>query len=196
MFHASFLDLLISIRETFTMRKLSSLFGLGAVASALLLAGCATAPMGPTVTVMPAPGMPFDQFQAIDASCRAFAAQQTAGYSQAAGNSGVVSGATGAVLGAAAGALIGGNSQGAGVGAGLGLLAGSAGGAGTYSDTQGSAQHAYNIAYEQCMYSRGAQVPGYAAPRYVPPPPSYAPPPPAYNPGQPQTYPPARPPGY
>jgi hypothetical protein len=176
------------------MRKLPFL-GLGAVASALLLAGCASAPLGPTIAVMPAPGMPFEQFQAIDASCRNFAAQRVAGYSQSASNSGLVSGATGAVLGAAAGALIGGNSQGAGVGAGLGLLAGSAGGAGTYSDTQGGSQRAYNIAYQQCMYSRGAQVPGYAAPRYVPPP-SYAPPAPGYNPGQPQTYPPAQQPGY
>ena len=183
------------------MRKLSFL-ALASVGSALFLAGCATAPMGPTIAVMPAPGMPFEQFQAIDASCRAFAAQQIGGYSQSAANSGVVSGATGAVLGAAAGALIGGNSQGAGVGAGLGLLAGSAGGAGTYSDTQYGAQRAYNIAYQQCMYSKGAQVPGYAAPRYIPPPsyappaPGYAPPPPAYNPAQPQTYPPAQQPGY
>ena len=147
-----------------------------AVLGALVLGGCASAPMGPTVRVMPAPGMPFDRFQAIDAQCRAYAAQQVAGYQQSANNSALASGATGALIGAAAGALIGGNSQGAGVGAGVGMLAGSAGGAGTYSDSQYSAQRAYNIAYEQCMYAQGAQVPGYAAPRYAPPPPNLPPP--------------------
>jgi hypothetical protein len=175
------------------MRK-TSILTCAALTSALLLGGCASAPLGPTVAVMPAPGMPFDQFQGIDAACRGFAAQQVAGYTQTANNSALISGATGAALGAAAGALIGGNHEGTGVGAGLGLLAGSAGGSGTYNGTQGSAQRAYNIAYQQCMYSKGAQVPGYAAPRYVPPPPQFAPPPP--NPqAQPQTFAPGQP-GY
>ena len=160
------------------------------LASAWALAGCASAPMGPTVTVMPAPGMPLEQFQAIDSSCRAFAQQQSAGYGSSAAQSGVVSGAAGALLGAAAGALIGGNHNAAGIGAGVGLLAGSAGGAGSYNGQQMTAQQAYNVAYKQCMYTKGAQVPGYAAPRYAPPPPAYAappsagyaPPPPAYAP--------------
>ena len=180
------------------------LFLLPAALGALVLGGCATAPLGPTIAVMPAPGMPFEQFQAIDASCRQFAQQQAAPYQGGASNSGVTSAALATGIGAAAGALIGGNSQGAGVGAGLGLLAGSAGGAGSYGDTQGSAQRAYNIAYQQCMYSRGAQVPGYAAPRYVAPPPSpaypaqpsYQPAPqqPSYQPqpAYPPTYPPAQ----
>ncbi|CDW93392.1 MULTISPECIES: hypothetical protein [unclassified Thiomonas] len=175
-----------------------------AAVGALVLGGCATAPLGPTIAVMPAPGMPFEQFQAIDASCRQFAQQQAAPYQGGASNSGVTSAALATGIGASAGALIGGNSQGAGVGAGLGLLAGSAGGAGSYGDTQGSAQRAYNIAYQQCMYSRGAQVPGYAAPRYVapPPPPAYpaqpsyqpAPQQPSYQPqpAYPPTYPPAQ----
>ena len=157
--------------------------------SAWLLGGCASAPMGPTVNVMPAPGMPLERFQSIDATCRSFAQQQSAAYQNSATQSGVVSGAAGALLGAAAGALIGGNHNGAAVGAGVGLLAGSAGGAGNYSDQQMTAQQAYNHAYEQCMYTQGAQVPGYRAPRYAPPP-SYAPPPP------PAGYPPPPPPGY
>ena len=151
------------------MRNSTRLCALG-VLSMALLGGCATAPLGPTVQVMPAPGMPFDRFQVIDGYCRGFAAQRVSGYQQGANQSALVSGAAGAVLGAAAGALIGGNSQGAGVGAGVGMLAGSAGVAGSYSDTQYDAQRAYNVAYEQCMYAQGAQVPGYAAPRYVPPP--------------------------
>ncbi|OYV33719.1 MAG: hypothetical protein B7Z83_09305 [Thiomonas sp. 20-64-5] len=183
------------------MRISHPFFLLPVAVGALMLGGCATAPLGPTIAVMPAPGMPFEQFQAIDASCRQFAQQQSAQYQAGASNSGVTSAALATGLGAAAGALIGGNSSGAGVGAGIGLLAGSAGGVGSYGDTQSSAQRAYNIAYQQCMYSRGAQVPGYAAPRYVPPPP-----PPAYpvqpsyqqapqypqQPASPQTYPPAQ----
>ena len=154
------------------MMRISTRIGSLAALSLLLLGGCATAPLGPTVQVMPAPGMPFERFQAIDAQCRGFAAQHVAGYQQGANSSALVSGATGAVLGAAAGALIGGNSQGAGIGAGVGMLAGSAGGAGSYGDTQYDAQRAYNVAYEQCMYAHGAQVPGYAQPSYVPPPPA------------------------
>ncbi len=138
--------------------------------AAVLLGGCASAPMGPTVTVMPAPGMPLERFQAIDATCRSFAQQQSAAYGGSAMQSGVVSGAAGALIGAAAGALIGGNHNAAGVGAGVGLLAGSAGGAGGYNGQQMTAQQAYNVAYTQCMYTKGAQVPGYAAPRYAPPP--------------------------
>ena len=171
------------------------------LASAWLLGGCASAPMGPTVTVMPAPGMPLEQFQSIDATCRAFAQQQTAGYTHSATQSGAVSGAAGALLGAAAGALIGGNQNGAAVGAGVGLLAGSAGGAGNYNSEQMTAQQAYNVAYKQCMYSKGAQVPGYAAPRYTPapsyaPPPSYAPAPSYAPPPPPAGYPPPAPPSY
>lgn len=174
------------------MRKLLLPAMLG---TAWVLAGCASAPMGPTVNVMPAPGMPLEQFQSIDAGCRAFAQQQSAAYQNSATQSGVVSGAAGALLGAAAGALIGGNHNGAAVGAGVGLLAGSAGGANSYNGQQMNAQRAYNHAYEQCMYTKGAQVPGYRAPRYEPAP-SYAPPAPSYAPPPPPSgNPPPPPPG-
>ena len=63
------------------------LFLLPAAVGALVLGGCATAPLGPTIAVMPAPGMPFEQFQAIDASCRQFAQQQAAPYQGGASNS-------------------------------------------------------------------------------------------------------------
>jgi hypothetical protein len=52
-----------------------------------------------------------------------------------------------------------------------------------------SVQQRYDVAYSQCMYSRGNQVPGYVQP----PPPAYAPPPPP-PPGYPP--PPPPPPGY
>lgn len=143
-----------------------------------VLAGCASAPMGPTVAVMPPPGMPFDQFQFIDSQCRAYAQQQTTGYTDRAQKSAATTAVTGALLGAAAGALIGDHSGSAGVGAGVGLAAGGIGGTGAYNSGQEQAQRAYDTAYQQCMYSKGAQVPGYRAPAYTPPPaPYYAPPP-------------------
>jgi len=43
---------------------------------AVMLAGCASIPTGPSVAVMPASGKPFDQFQADNAICRQFAEQQ------------------------------------------------------------------------------------------------------------------------
>lgn len=162
----------------------------GAVAATLVfgaLGGCAAPPLGPSIAVMPAAGMPYDQFQSIDASCRAAAEQRSARYAGNANDSALASGAAGALVGAAAGALIGGNSRGAGVGAGVGLLAGSMGGSGVYSQSQSDAQRAYDRVYAQCMYAKGAQVPGYAPPVYVappgtrvpqPPPSGYAPPPP------------------
>lgn len=143
-----------------------------------LLAGCATqAPIGPTVSVMPTPGKPFDVFSVEDQQCRQYANQSTGLTSTSSGNF-FGSAAAGTAIGAVAGQLIGGN-QGAGVGAGMGLLAGSAQGGG---DAQGSTQDAqwrYNNAYKQCMYAKGNQVPGYQYQRQVaPPPPNYPPPPP------------------
>ena len=46
--------------------------------SVLLLAGCVSIPIGPSVRVLPAPGKPFDVFVREDALCRQFAVQQTA----------------------------------------------------------------------------------------------------------------------
>jgi hypothetical protein len=50
------------------------------------------------------------------------------------------------------------------------------------NDYQYGAQYRYNVAYMQCMYSRGNQVPGSYVTNSAPPPPAYAdsnPPPPA-----------------
>ncbi len=44
--------------------------------AALVLGGCATVPTGPSVMVLPAQGKPFEVFQADDAVCRQWAAQQ------------------------------------------------------------------------------------------------------------------------
>ena len=166
------------------------LAGFGAVA---LLAGCVTTPpTSPSVTVLPGTTKNFDQFRFDDGECRQYAYYQNGGPANedAMANSAVGSAAVGTLVGAAAGALIGGNRSGAAVGAGTGLIVGSSYGASASSGTWYELQRRYDIAYVQCMYAKGHQVPGangsarrqtssngtYAAP--PPPPPGNPPPPP------------------
>jgi hypothetical protein len=54
-------------------------WGVTAVAATMLCAGCATAPAGPSVLVLPGAGKPFQQFQADVSVCRTWAAQQVKG---------------------------------------------------------------------------------------------------------------------
>ena len=151
---------------------------IAAATSLALLAGCAQQPLGPRVAVMPAPNKPFSVFQEDDVICRNFAQQQVAGSAEAANSAQVGSAIIGTVLGAGLGAAIGGG-QGAAIGAGAGALGGTAYGAGGAERGTYSAQQRYDIAYSQCMYSRGNQVPGFAAARgYAAPPPPPPPPPP------------------
>ena len=156
-----------------------------AVALLGVLAGCVSVPNGPSVAVMPAPGKSFDLFVAEDNMCRQFA-QNSIGTSanQAATDSEVKSIAVGTAIGAVAGTLMGGH-QGAGSGAAVGMLGGAAIGSGEANYSEREAQRRYDIAYEQCMYSKGNQLPqgGYYQPRvrHVQPPapaPTYYPPPP------------------
>jgi hypothetical protein len=129
------------------------------------LTACVSAPTGPTIAVMPREGKPFEVFQQDDQVCRQFAANAVKDTGDAALKEGVTSAAVAAALGAAAGAVIGGGSHaGVGTGAGVGLLGGSAIGAMNASGKQNQAQTQYNIAYQQCMYSKGNQVPSYATP--------------------------------
>jgi hypothetical protein len=164
------------------MRTLSILTGL------VLLAACAQIPNGPSVAVMPPPGKPFDLFVADDQLCRNYATQSIGGTSasQSAAASAVTSAAVGTALGAAVGALAGGHNS-VGTGAAVGAVAGSAIGLGA-ADTSGrTVQRRYDIAYEQCMYSRGNLLPGQSAGAYraAPPPPAPAmPPPPPPPPAQ------------
>ena len=85
--------------------------------------------------------------------------------------------ATGVVLGAAVGALAGGHS-GAGVGAAMGGFTGAAVGSDQSSQTVYGAQRRYDIAYQQCMYAKGNQIPGqyHAGYRSAPAPVPAAPP--------------------
>lgn len=155
------------------------------LATLMTISACAQAPMGPTVAVMPGPNKPFQAFNEDQAICKQFAEQQIGGAQQAqttATNQTLIGAGVGTLLGAGLGAAIGGG-RGAAIGAGAGALGGTAVGASQAERTTMSLQQRYNIAYSQCMYSRGNQVPGYvqpAAPRAAPPPPppGYPPPPP------------------
>ncbi len=161
------------------------------VAALLVLGGCATVPNGPTVMVLPGTQKSFPSFQNDQADCQQYAQASIGGIAagDAAANAAVGSAVGGAALGAAVGAILGsvtGNAgAGAAWGAGTGLLFGSASGANAANMTYYEAQRRYDIAYVQCMYARGNQVPGRTAYR-APPPPQSAPayPPPNYPPPQ------------
>ncbi|MCG3200972.1 MAG: hypothetical protein NFCOHLIN_00834 [Gammaproteobacteria bacterium] len=181
------------------MIRTSKIFPLAALAA---LAGCATIPEGPSVAVMPGTTKSFEQFREDDAVCRMYADQSIGKSAQAsASDSAISSAAVGTALGAAAGALIGAATgdpgAGAAIGAGGGLIVGSAYGYDTYGRSGTTVQDRYDIAYMQCMYAKGNQVPmsGYGnyelpqAPEstYTPPPPPAGspPPPPAGSPPPP-----------
>ncbi len=149
----------------------------GAVAgSLLLLAGCAQMPTGPMVAVMPGPNKPFEVFTQDDQLCRGWAANSIGQPgNDAAGQQMVASTVTGAAIGAIAGAALG-DHRSAGAGAAMGTVMGASVGSSQSAGTAWSAQRRYDIAYQQCMYSKGNVVPmaGYGS--YPPPYPYRAPP--------------------
>ncbi len=180
------------------MRK-APFVSLAACAAALMMIGCATVPTGPSVMVLPGQGRTFDQFQYDDALCRQWSSQKIGTTGNEAATESTVTGAAvgtaaGAATGAAIGAAAGDPGTGAAVGAGVGLLGGTAAGAehGQYSAWE--LQRRYDMAYMQCMYAKGHQIPvpsGYQQPLGslnqgssdargldIPPPPPGVPPPP------------------
>jgi hypothetical protein len=157
-----------------------------ALGSVLLLSACATTPVGPSVRVLPSPYKPFEVFERDHYECERWADDQIRGRVEEANNRAVGSAVLGTALGAALGAAAGGG-QGAGIGAAAGAVAGTAIGADRSEAAGSSLQRRYDIAYAQCMYARGNQVPGYAPVRGAAPPPPppgdrYAPPPPRGTP--------------
>jgi len=170
-------------RENMFVRWGVLLFGMG------WLSACVVVPSGPSVLVLPTVGKPLDLFQAEEVGCRHYARYQIGmAPEQAAAQSAVASAAVGTAVGAAAGAAIGaavGNpGAGAAMGAGSGLLMGSVGGAQASAASGAAMQSRYDMAYIQCMYAKGNQVPGMAAAPMphsampLPPPPGHYPPPP------------------
>lgn len=159
------------------------------VGSLALLGGCATLPTGPSLMALPAAGKPFEQFQAEEASCRQWAAQQSGAVPGAPANQQTAVGAAigtavGAGLGAAIGAASGHAGTGAAIGAGTGLLMGTAAGANADQVAGGNAPRRSDRAYQQCMYAQGNQIPGVAQGRrhHAPPPMPPPPAPPDYSP--------------
>lgn len=170
----------------------------------VLLAGCATIPTGPSVMVLPGSGKAFEQFHADDALCRQWALHQCGiapgdAATQSGVGSAVIGTVVGAGLGAAVGAAAGNPAMGAAVGAGAGLFGGTVVGANAAYASGTAVQYRYDVAYQQCMYAKGNQIPAavqaqrptrsvYAPPPPPPPPPSSppAPPrPPSYTPPPP-----------
>ena len=168
----------------------------------LIWSGCATIPNGPSVMVLPSHGKSFEIFQSEDLSCRNWAALQTGVSPGDAVNQNLVGGAVigtlmGAGLGAAIGAASGNPGTGAAIGAGTGLIGGTATASGPAYASGWEFQRRYDIAYQQCMYAKGNQLPGglrVSQRSYIPPPP----PPPGYhgNPSYPPPGPQPPPPPY
>ena len=138
----------------------------GCAALALMaLAGCVVQqPTGPHAMAMPPAGKSYEQFTAEDNYCRQAAANQVGpGPSEQQSTNQVVGSAVvGTAIGAAAGAAIGSASGnlggGAAVGGALGALTGTAVGANNAGAMAGGMQRAYDIAYTQCMVSKGNTV--------------------------------------
>jgi len=142
--------------------------------------------------VLPGSGKNFDQFRADDFECRQYAFAQSGGKTpdQAGSQAGVNTAAVGAVVGAAAGAAIGRSGEAAVAGAGIGTAGGALAGAGAASHSAHTVQGRYDIAFQQCMYAKGHQIPmaggyrGHLGRSYrqatppPPPPPAGTPPPP------------------
>ena len=135
-------------------------------------------PPGPSVSVMPAPGKPFEIFQMDDPACRQWAENLSGWNANETVNQNLASGAAiGTVLGAGLGAVIGSASGNVGAGAAIGAAGGLAlGTAGEPARAAGyEVQRCYDIAYQQCMYSKGNQLTGVVRKSrrvyYLPPPP-------------------------
>ena len=159
------------------------------------LTGCAVAPQGPRVAIMPAPGKPLELFAQEDQYCRGYA-QQSIGPDTS-NERAVGAAVVGTILGAAVGsAMSGRHYNNTAAGAATGLVMGTAIGAGNSAQEGQSAQHRYDIAYQQCMVSKNNQPSqqGYARPAsrvvYVQQPAPQAPPPAYYPPPPPPYYPP------
>ena len=183
------------ICATMKERTLLAIIGTGI---ALTVTGCAVVPSTPTVMVLPGTHSSPTQFQADSLACQQQAQTLLAGAVQAANDQAAANVVVGTMMGAAVGALMGhgyyDSSDWVAWGAGTGLLMGGVAAGGSSQAWSYSLQQRFNIAYVQCMYQRGHQVPGQVrvrrqAPGIPPPPPNYPPPnypppnypPPAYN---------------
>jgi outer membrane lipoprotein SlyB len=154
----------------------------------LALGACSAAvPTGPTVVAMPGQGKNWDQFQADDSYCKAYASSQIPPAGRITADTQNNSAATaaagtllGAGLGAAIGAAAGSPGMGAAVGSAAGLLSGTSAASNRTQAAADSLQGRYDISYAQCMAGHGetvtppaVAVPVYGAPIYYYAPPVY-----------------------
>jgi len=167
------------------------------LAAVLVLGGCVTVPTGPTVMALPGTQKSFEQFQGDGVACQQYAQNVVAPAGVAAANNAAANAAVGTALGAAAGAIIGSATgqagAGAAIGAGTGLLFGGAAGSNVAYGSSYQMQRSYDMAYLQCMYAHGNQVPGQVVSRRSSvnyPPPNYPPPAAAQQYAPPANYPP------
>jgi len=140
--------------------------------------------MGPTVPVMPGPNKSLQAFQQDETVCEDYASRRVAGGAEAANNTAIGEGILGTVLGAGLGAAVGGG-RGAAIGAASGAVVGTAVGSNTSASAQFTLQQRYDMAFAQCMSTKGDQVPRPRHPRRYPPPGYYPPPPGVYPPPPP-----------
>ncbi|NDL65844.1 glycine zipper family protein [Enterobacteriales bacterium SAP-6] len=131
----------------------------------IVLMGCVSTPVAPTVMTLPGSGKTYDQFRVDDVICKNTAYSSLSGEASSINNRSVATVAAGTAIGTAAGAMIGsaggprGTADGAVIGAGGGLLAGAAVAGGKGGDAQDSLQDQYNVVYLQCMYAKGNKIP-------------------------------------
>lgn len=152
---------------------------LAAIPLVALAACSAHPPAGPSVMALPPQGKTMEVFQQDDLMCRDYADQRLNGIDpakagqQSALGSAALGTALGAGTGMALGSLSGAMGAGAAVGGAAGLLMGSAIGSNNAHATTAGLQQRYDIAYTQCMYSRGnaVQAPPVAHAQQYPHPP-------------------------
>lgn len=130
-----------------------------ALLAAAVLGGCATEPMGPTARVLPAPGKPFEAFASDQSLCKQFAGGEVRGGAELADLKRLGGAMLTAGLGTGLGAAID-RRQSPQIGAALGGIMGASTGANGSARDQNDLQYRYDLAYTQCMYSRGNQVAG------------------------------------
>src|SRR5258708_29143880 len=146
-------------------RKANGMRATATITVLALVSGCVAAPSGPTVSVLPAPGKPFERFAEEDAYCKQFARQQVTGAPEQANDQVIASAVVGTVLGTALGGAIAGG-QGAGVGATAGALLGPAPPSGNSPRSPRSLPHAHNTGYRPRNGAQGHQT--SARPRVAP----------------------------
>ncbi len=147
-----------------------------------MLAGCAVVPSAPSVLVLPGSQKSAPQFQADNTQCQQQAQAFVAPQVDAANNQAAATAVASTLIGAAIGALSGSgyyynSGSAAAWGAGTGLLVGSTLGAGQSQASSFNLQQRYDVAFMQCMYALGNQVPGQVSARRTAPVPRLYPPP-------------------